>query len=196
MNFNKLPSAKRNQLILIGVVTAAIMGGLGFGLIKWQYDNLKVLAGKQRDAQKTLAQHTDAIKHTTEIEAEYEAKRKLLADQEEGMASGGDLYSWVINTLRTFKQPYRVDIPQISQPAPPGEVNLLPDFPYKQVTVTVGGQAFFHDLGKFIADFENQFPYIRVVNLRIDQLPPQMPGDKEKLDFKMDIITLVKPNPS
>ena len=38
------------------------------------------------------------------------------------------------------------------------DVNLLPNFPYKQATLTVAGTAHFHDLGRFLADFENQIP--------------------------------------
>jgi hypothetical protein len=62
------------------------------------------------------------------------------------------------------------------------------------VTLTVSGTAYYHDLGKFLADFENEFPHIRLVNLDI-QLSPAV-GDTEKLVFKVDIVTLAKPNPS
>ena len=72
----------------------------------------------------------------------------------------------------------------------------LAKFPYKQVTLQVAGTAHYHDLGKFLADFENEFPHIRLVNLDIQVNPSPAAGDVEKLVFKVDIVTLVKPNPS
>jgi hypothetical protein len=48
-------------------------------------------------------------------------------------------------------------------------------------------------LGKFIADFENKFPHCRVVNLSADA-PGSMSANGERLNFRMDIITLVKPS--
>ena len=102
----------------------------------------------------------------------------------------------MINSLRQFKAPYKVEIPQFSQLGPPVDVNLLPNFPYKQATLTVAGTAHFHDLGHFLADFENQFPHVRLVNLSLDANAASPAVEPETLSFKMDIVTLVKLNPS
>jgi hypothetical protein len=83
-----------------------------------------------------------------------------------------------------------VDVSVTSQ-SPISDVDLLPDFPYKQLKMTVGGMAFYHDFGKFIADFENTFPHIRIVNLSLES--GSGTGDNaEKLNFRIDIIALVK----
>jgi len=108
------------------------------------------------------------------------------------MASG-DVYSWMLNLIRQFKVGYRVEIPQFSQQAEQKEMNLLPKFPYQQASLTIAGTAFYHDLGKFLADFENQNPYCRVLNLKIEPVPTQAGGEKEKLSFTMEIVALVKP---
>ena len=76
------------------------------------------------------------------------------------------------------------------------DVNLLPDFPYKQATFTVAGTARFHDFGRFLADFENEFPHVRVVNLSLDANTPAGGEDAETLNFKMEIVTLIKPTQS
>jgi hypothetical protein len=202
MNLSKLPKEKRNQLVLVALATLIALGGLGFGLIRWQYGQLRAVAEKETAAETKRARVLDAIKRADEIEAAYEARRDVLARQEEDMAAGGDLYTWLVTAIRTFKLPYPVNIPSISQPTPPADVNLLPRFPYKQVTVRVAGTAYFHDLGRFIADFENRFPHIRVANLLVEPVATlgesapsgdQDKADKEKLSFAMDIITLVKP---
>jgi hypothetical protein len=197
MNFSKLPKAKRNQLIVVVLVTVVALGGLGFGLIQWQYGNLRTLADKKEVAEKRLITVKDGINRADQIEAGYNVKSKLLAEQEDAMASGGDLYSWMVNSIRRFKLPYKaVDIPQIGQPTLPGDMNLLPQFPYKQMSLRVGGTAYYHDFGKFIADFENQSPHVRVLSLALEPFPSAGPGEKEKLSFQMDIVTLVKSDAS
>ena len=107
--------------------------------------------------------------------------------------AAGDLYSWLINTLREFKAPYKVDIPQFSQIDGPEAMPMLAGFPYKQATLTISGTALFYDFGTFLADLENQFPYLRVVNLTLEPSPGQVGNDREKLTFRMEIATLIKP---
>ena len=73
-----------------------------------------------------------------------------------------------------------------------GEVDLMPHFPYKQLKVTVGGTAYYHDLGKFIADFENTYPHARIANLTLEPVGGTADSG-EKLAFRMDIIALANP---
>jgi hypothetical protein len=113
-----------------------------------------------------------------------------LAQAEQDVASG-DLYSWAYNTFRQFKQQYKVEIPEIGHPLE-GEVNLIPSFPYKQMSLVITGKGYYHDIGRFVSDFENSFPHIRVTSLIIDQTG----GDSEKLSFKMEISAPIKPNAS
>jgi hypothetical protein len=75
-------------------------------------------------------------------------------------------------------------------------MTMLPNFPYKQASITVLGTAHYHDLGRFVADFENQFPHIRLLNLSVEVAPAPAPGQVEMLSFKVEIVTLVKPNAS
>ena len=42
---------------------------------------------------------------------------------------------------------------QLTSPRDPGEVDIMPKFPYQQLKVTVTGTAYYHDLGEFIAEF-------------------------------------------
>lgn len=195
MNFSKLPKEKRNQLVLIVLLTLMATGGLGFGLIRNQYSTLDGLAAERVAAQQKLEQMKAAIRDTAQVEEGLTNANQKLCDFETDMASG-DLYSWVIGTLRRFKADYRVEIPQYSPISAPVEVNLLPHFPYKQAILTVGGTARFHDLGRFLADFENQFPHIRLLNLTVESAAGATPQDQEVLTFKMDIVTLVKSNPT
>src|ERR1035441_2306292 len=121
--------------------------------------------------------------------------KTTLAEAEIDIASG-DLYSWVVNTLRDFKAKYKVNIPQFNPIGPTTEVNLMPNFPYKQTTLSVAGTAHFHDFGRFLADLENQFPHVRVLNLNLELNQSPVAEEQEMVSFKLDIVTLVKTNPS
>jgi Tfp pilus assembly protein PilO len=195
MNFRKLPKEKRNWLVLVAMVTLIAVAGFYFGLIRRQNESLAQLAQKKAAAAKKLQVVNDAIRQADQIKAELDDAKTVLAAAERDVATG-DLYAWVINWLRQFKADYKIDIPQFSQLGPPAEVNLLPNFPYKQITLTVAGTAYYHDLGQFLADLENQFPHVRLVNLSLDVNAPSASVQPETLSFKMDIVTLAKVNPS
>jgi len=186
----KLSKEKRNQLFIVVMITAAILGLIGFSLIRPQYDSLSKIAKDKKAADSRLLDIKNAIKSTDTITSELIEVTNTLSHAEADMASG-DLYSWTYDTIRRFKQQYKVEIPDIGHPTI-GNVDLLPSFPYKQIQFSINGTAYYHDLGKFIADFENNFPHSRMVRLVIE------PGGDipEKLSFKMEIITLMKPNPS
>jgi len=193
MNWSKLPKEKRKNLVLVVLVTLAILAGLGFGLIRPQYNSLKRLAGDKVKAEKQYQQMQAAVQHADQLVAELNWAKTALGTMEKDVASG-DLYSWVISTLRAFKVPYQVDLPSFSPIGPRSPMSLIPNFPYEQASITVAGRAHFHDFGRFVADFENQFPHIRVLNLDLDL--DTVSTQPEMLSFKMDIVTLVKPNPS
>lgn len=194
MSFKKLPKGKRDRLILVVLITAIALGGLGFGLIRAQYDSLKRVRASEQEAAANLQKMKDAINRADQVETELGEISKALAIREESMASG-DPYSWAIDMIRRFRIAHKVDLPVIGQPVV-GETTLLPQFPYKQASFALSGTGFYHDIGKFIADFENQFPEIRVVNLRLSPATSLVNEEKEKLEFKMDIIALMRPNPS
>jgi hypothetical protein len=185
---------KRNQLLLVTIITVAVLVLIGFTLIHPQLQTLSKIHANVRDAQTKLQQINDTIKHTDTTETELSAVTNALSHEEEDMASG-DIYSWTYDTIRRFKVPYQVDIPEIGQPDM-GDVDLLPNFPYKQVKFTVNGTTYYHDFGKFIAAFENTFPHIRIVNLTMDPVPAGPEGNSEKLSFRMDIVALIKSNSS
>ncbi len=195
MNFRKLPKEKRNRLVLVALATLIAVAGLYFGLISRQNESLAHLAQKKAAAANKLQVVNDAIHQADRIKAELDEAKTTLAAAERDVASG-DLYAWVINWLRQFKAPYKVEIPQFSQLGAPVDGNLLPNFPYKQTTLTVAGTAYFHDLGKFLAALENQFPHVRLVNLSLDANAPSASVQPETLSFKMEIVTLAKINPS
>jgi hypothetical protein len=188
---NSLSKEKRNQLVLVALMTGGLLVGLWFGLIRFQKESLAVLAQSKTSSEQKLEQVRQAIEASDLIETQLTEVQQRLGKIESTMANG-DLYSWTINTLRQFKPGYKVEIPQYSQIDGPKEMNMLAGFPYKQANMTISGTAFYADLGKFVADFENQFPYMRILNLSLEPVPALVGSDKEKLAFRMEIAALVK----
>lgn len=184
----KISKQKRNQLILVLFSTVAVLALMWFNLIRPRYAALSQATAVRKAANDKLVGIQTAIKSTNSIAANLVKETQTLSNAESDMASG-DLYSWTYNTIRLFKAPYSVNISDIGHPDV-GAMDLLPDFPFRQVRFTLTGTAYYHDLGKFIADFENKFPHIRIVNL---QMQPASASDAgEKLAFRMDVIVLVK----
>jgi len=189
----KISKEKRNQLLTVAFATVAVLGLIYFGLIRPQYNALSKIAKDKKDADKKLQGIKQTITGAGTASNTLTETAAALNQTESDMASG-DLYSWTYETLRRFKQPYKVEIPEIGHPAI-GDVDLLSYFPYRQIRFTVNGTGYYHDLGKFISDFENNFPHARVVRLAV-QSTPGPDGLNEKLTFSMEIIALVKPNAS
>ena len=185
-----LPKEKKQQLLLVIIGTVGALVGLWFGLINWQQGRIAKLAS-QRDAARTkLNGMTETMDHADQIQKDLENETSKLQDAEQQMASG-DLYAWIINTVRNFKSGHpAVDIPSFST-IQVGPTSILPKFPYDQVTLTIAGRATYHDLGRFIADFENRFEYIRLQNLVLEPSPTMEGGFR--LSFRLDIVALVKP---
>jgi len=187
----KLSRDKRNQLITVVAIILATLGLIYFFLIRPQYASLAQIAAGKKNADNKLLGIKNTITNATSVAGDLAQAIKIL-NQTEGDMASGDLYSWTYDTMRRFKQSYQVDIPEIGHPTI-GDVDLLPDFPYKQIRFSLAGTAYYHDLGKFIANFENDFPHMRMVNLIVEP-SSGVDGSNEKLSFRMDVIALVKPN--
>lgn len=193
---NKIRAEKKKQLLMVLVGMGAILAGIWFFLIAAQQDKLQALAARRVGLVKKNDQMQTTLKSAQRVEAELTEGGTRLAKLETSMATG-DLYSWAINTIKQFKTPYnKVEIPQFSQINGPADVNILPNFPYQQASLTISGTANYFEFGKFVADFENEFPFTRLANLVLEPASSAAADDPEKLTFKLDIITLVKPRNS
>ena len=187
----RLPPAKRNQLIGVILGTGVLICAVYFFLIQPQND-------KNQRLGKEIVKTGDQLQEIKNTIKQKEATAAALADltqqlnrAEEDVAAG-DLYQWSYDTIRRYKANYHVDIPAPGQPQQ-GDCDLFANYPYKQIHFSLTGVAYYHDLGKFIADFENKFPHCRVVNLSADPVAGGAAGG-ERLNFRLDIVALVKPN--
>jgi len=187
----RLPAAKRNHLIMVVLATAALISIVYFALIRPQLAENEKIAAATRSEQDRFQQMQKIIKQADATGGVLADISLQLTHAEDDVATG-DVYAWTYDTIRRFKSAYHVEIPNPGQPTV-GEVDLLAAFPYKQVRVSLTGTAYYHDFGKFVADFENNFPHMRMVNLSME--PASVPGaNSERLSFRVDIIALFKPN--
>jgi hypothetical protein len=191
-----LPKEKRDQLILTCICGVAVVVAIYLGIVKAQKRTLDRIARQTTEQQEKVGRGDRMVKTRAEAEKSLAANLEKLKAIEQTMASG-DMYSWVIMTMNKFRADRRVDIPQFSREVTT-EVGVFPKFPYKAALFNVRGTAHFHDLGKFIADFENTYPYLRVQNIDMEPAAQtaatSSANEPEKLSFKMEIVALINPN--
>jgi Tfp pilus assembly protein PilO len=190
-----LPKEKRDRLILIVLGTLIVLIAIWYGLVSAQNKSLASIQKRTQEQHEKVGSAQRLINSTADLEKSLEATTEKLRSIERSMAAG-DMYSWIILTVNQFRAERKVETPQFSREVAV-DVGVLPKFPYKAALFNVRGTAYFHDFGKFIADFENAFPYLRVQNLELEPAVSSSAtttGDPEKLAFKMEIVTLVNPN--
>jgi len=168
-----------------------VLCGLWSFLIRYQHSVIDQLDVKKAASESKKLRVMQIIASSRAIESELDLIDQKLTEHEDRMASG-DLYSSMVSLVRGFKQDHNIDIPQFMA-GNESQVDMLPRFPYKQVSLTISGSGTYFDIGKFIADFENQFPAARIQNVNLARSSAQSPEDREKLAFRMEIVSLVKP---
>ena len=210
---NKLSKEKRDKLILVCIACVAIIGVLYTFVLGSQKNSLAQIHSQITGAQSKLSKAETALKSADTIESKLNENTKVIETRQEKMAPQGDYYNWFFKLVDQFRKDERLDTGFIVDLTMPEsvEAGLLPKFPYKAASfgLRVNGQ--FHDIGRFIASLENNFPYFRVQNVRLAHAPPQpqttvipglpqLPGapvpapmQNTKLVAELRIVTLIKP---
>ena len=189
----KLSAEKRNQLILIGLGTVGVVAGLWVGLISYQETKLKEAAAKIEKTKTEIEKMRRVEREQGQLAEDLKQAEDKLSSIEANMPNG-DLYAWFLSQVKQFNAPsYKVVIPSLGAPSV-SEVGMFLNFPYHQATIEISGTAYYWDLGKFVADFENRYPYGRVQNLAMEPMSGATPEEKERLNFHMDFVVLLKAN--
>jgi outer membrane murein-binding lipoprotein Lpp len=195
----KLSKEKRDRLIFVAVGFLVIAGSIWYLVIKTRSSQLQQSGNDLAAAKDKLERSKNWVKQAGQMEAAAEEATRLLREFEEGMAPATDLFSWSYVLLDKARAGQDVEILDVTRPQT-NEVGVLAGFPYTAATFTVRGIAHYHDFGKFLADFENKFPYFRAQNLSLGTASEGGSEAaigtvvKEKLYFKMDIVALIKPS--
>lgn len=187
---NRLSKDKRDKLILVVLFTILALVALWYGVISLQRSKLDEIGKKTAEAEAKLARASDLVSSRDRIEAQLQVVSAKLKTMEAGMPAG-DVYAWFIGLIDQFRASYPVDIPQKSREEIV-DVGALPRFPYRAARFTVKGSAYFHDFGRFLAAFENTFPYMRVQNMELEPTAPAASSveEREKLSFKFELVAV------
>jgi len=193
-----LSAEKKQHLVAVGMGTLLGICAVYFLLIGPAREALAKLHVQTAEVEKKYTDADRLVKRTQTVQEELEKLEERLAAIEAGMVDS-DPVQWIRSTEIKFRSlaPYKVQIPNFPFRGQ-GEMGMIPDFPYKAANYLFSGTAYYHDLGRYLADWENHFPYIRVVNLEItpeDAGPLNVASEeeRERLNFVFEVSVLVKP---
>ena len=73
-------------------------------------------------------------------------------------------------------------------------VGLIPNFPYQAGLFGVRVSGRYQEIGRFFADLENKYPYMRVQDVRMQpQVIQNSPGAPDEVIAEFKIVTLFNP---
>jgi hypothetical protein len=195
----KLSKEKRDRIILVVMLTLGVSWGLWQFVITSRSARLKAQQVEFANQEAQLLQARDWIERAQAVEKETSEALAALSRVEEGLARRDDPYAWSYLLLDRIRQshPALKNLDVAGKPAV-GPVRLLPTFPYEATTFTVVGRGYYHDFGRFLADFENAYPYYRVENIELTARSPGADSEAtldepEMLSLKFDIVALLQP---
>jgi len=188
---NKLTKKQRDQLIGIGAGTLVLMAALWWLGVTAKQEELSKTEQKTAQMMDTLKKAESTIRQTNEISEKLAASTELLDKSESMLVDDRDDLAWIIHTINDFiKSRKGVNFVAYSK-AVKSESGIFPEFPYTWATFTLGFSGYYNDLGKFVADLENTFPYYRVQNL--DLKPDNTAGaEPERLSLTFELVAPIK----
>lgn len=172
---NKISKDKRDKVILSCLLFIGAVGLLYTFVLGAQKDQLGLLHKQILMAHDRVAKADALIRSGPMIDAQLKDNQKLLDTRLEGMAPQGTYYYWFLKLVDQFREEEKLHptfIVDVTQPEFI-EAGLLPSFPYRAASFGVRLNGQFQEIGRFIADLENTYPYFRVQSVR---MAPQRSG--------------------
>jgi hypothetical protein len=189
----KLTKNQKDQLIGVAVGTVGLIGALWYLGVTAKQAELSKTEKNTAQMVDTLKRAETTMRQGDEVEERLKMRSDLLEKREAMLAPDRDAYVWVIGVINDFiKSRKGVNIFNYSQ-AEVADFGSLPGFPYKWATFHIGGSGYYHELGAFFRDLENNYPYFRVQNLEITA-NTTVGGEPEKLSVSFELIVPVKPS--
>lgn len=208
----KLSKERRDKLLMAGIGGAGVIAVLYFFVISSQREQIDQYQAKIAGLADKYAKAEVMSKMGPAVNDLMGGLRKNLDSRQEDMVLRGDPYYSFFQMMERFRKTHAVEVIEIGQPIV-GEAGLMPNFPYKAATFTVVLSAYYSDLGRFMADMENTFPYWRLIGLSIrpeggshnrptggnEQSNSSARGataagdGAEKLAVELKIVTLIRP---
>lgn len=195
---NKLSKDKRDKLILTIIATVGIIAVVYFFVLTDMKDEHATLSTKITSMNDRIDKADRVIKRQAHFNEEMAALKVALDGRQAQMPKPGEDHVWFLRIMEDRRGTYNLDINEIRNPEA-WDPGVLPNFPFKGVSFNVTLVGGYTDFGRFLADFENDFPFMRVQLLSITpDVTPGPPGsgipaqDNGKLRFNFRVISLIK----
>ena len=192
---SKLPKEKYGQFFLCVVVVCFLMAGIWYNLLDGSLTRLKNKKKRIAEVQETLKTAVRQESLALQIKKDLAIAEQKLGRMEAKMIAG-DAYRWLTKTFLDVPLSKGVSISNLDPPQV-GELTIWPKVPYQLATFSMAGTAYYKDFGGFLASLENTFPHMRLKRLELEpaSFADTPSEDGEKLNFKLQIVTLVNPKP-
>lgn len=196
-----LTKEKKERLILVGVVTLMAGAAIYYGLVGTAKTQLAKQSINLAKAKQDLEIARIAVKNWDRFQADLTAVSNSLQSIEAKMVSAEDPLSWAYALLKEMSKDHpKVTIMPEGKPSlsVPG-MGLPSGFSYTNAVFGMKGEAAYEDLGEFLADFENRFPYFHIQDLTV--YTGARGGDGEtgrrkagEVTFTMKLVALLRPS--
>jgi len=196
---NKISKDKRDKLILICIAAAAIIAILYFFVLVDMQDEQATLGTRLISMRDKVDKSQRLLKRQAELNGHLEELRKELNERQVVMPRPGEDHVWFMKIMEDRRSKFNLDIGDIRNPEA-WDPGVLPKFPFKAVSFNVTLIGGYTDFGRFLADFENNFPYMRVQLMNVTPDIAQTAvgatqgatDDRGRLCFNFRVISLIK----
>lgn len=202
---NKLSKEKKDKLLLTGIGCLGVIAVLYFLVITDQKAEIAQLDSRIDALQAKRNFSEKQGKRTGEVQASLEEARKILIQKQTEMPKPEEDKLWFLRIMEEMRPRYGLELEEVKNPLP-YEPGVLPNFPFRGVSLSVSMVGNYTDFGRFLADFENRFPYMRVELMSIspDRAPaaavrgietiPSVSASRDSgnLRFNFRVIALIK----
>ena len=188
---NELFREKKNALLGLAGGTIAVCFLIWYSLIRPEQATITRKRELTQQVQSKIEVARKNAQLVDEMEAELEQNQEKLANFEDRMAEG-DVYLWIVNKLLKYTEPYGIAFHEIDAPQE-GELDVFPKVPYQAARFGVGGTATYFGFGEFLAEFENNFPSMRIRRLELEPASgSSSTNDEPRIAFKMEFTMLIR----
>jgi len=190
----KLSRVQKERLVFIVMMTSLLSVVLYQMVITPAKDVLTVRARLLGDWQQAQRGGKSQVEVLADLNHDYDDANARIRQAETSIAAG-DPYRWLMKTLPNFYEADPVDLLNYEPPVI-HDWQINPKVPYRAVTFTVSGTAYYHDLGRLLMVLENTHSYIRVRRLDLEPKHSADPDDKddEKLNFRLEFDSMLRTN--
>jgi Tfp pilus assembly protein PilO len=201
---SKLSKEKRDRLILVTLGAIGVAGILYTFVLSNQKDELFSLQSRIASTRDKLSKAERLAKNGRTIEETLSEAREKLAAKEKDMVPEGQEFYTFFKLFDQFRHQSKLETSFIGTIGKPEFENpgVLPKAPYKAAVFPIKANGYYHQIGKFISDFENAYPYMRLQTVHLQPEPlsrvtlPQegstTPNENLNADFK--VVAMIKRN--